>query len=108
MVHARFESRRKAQDVRCVETRRQGLRRAVLGSLSIWHWLIVLLIVALVFGTRKLRNIGTDLGGAIKGFKEGVKEAETPAGVAQQRELPRNGTVDVGATEKTPRSSYDR
>ena len=51
-----------------------------MGSLSIWHWLIVLLIVALVFGTKKLRNIGADLGGAVKGFKEGVKEAETPAG----------------------------
>jgi sec-independent protein translocase protein TatA len=76
-----------------------------MGSLSIWHWLIVLLIVALVFGTKKLRNIGTDLGGAVMGFKEGMKEAETPAGDAQQqRELPRNGTVDVDAKEKTPRS----
>ncbi|HEY2604888.1 Sec-independent protein translocase subunit TatA [Paraburkholderia sp. RL18-103-BIB-C] len=76
-----------------------------MGSLSIWHWLIVLLIVALVFGTKKLRNIGADLGGAVKGFKEGVKEAETPAGDAQQqRELPRNGAVDVEAKEKTPRS----
>jgi sec-independent protein translocase protein TatA len=76
-----------------------------MGSLSIWHWLIVLLIVALVFGTKKLRNIGTDLGGAVKGFKEGIKEAETPAGDAQQqRELPRNGAVDVEAKEKTPRS----
>ena len=56
-----------------------------MGSLSIWHWLIVLLIVALVFGMKKLRNIGTDLGGAVKGFKEGMKEAETPAGDAQQR-----------------------
>ena len=74
-----------------------------MGSLSIWHWLIVLLIVALVFGTKKLRNIGTDLGGAVKGFKEGMKEAETPAD-AQQRELPRTDTVDVDAKEKTPRS----
>jgi sec-independent protein translocase protein TatA len=76
-----------------------------MGSFSIWHWLIVLLIVALVFGTKKLRNIGTDLGGAVKGFKEGMKEAETPAGDAQQRELPRTDTVDVDAKEKTPRSS---
>ena len=45
-----------------------------MGSLSIWHWLIVLVIVLLVFGTKKLRNIGSDLGGAVKGFKEGVKE----------------------------------
>jgi sec-independent protein translocase protein TatA len=75
-----------------------------MGSLSIWHWLIVLLIVALVFGTKKLRNIGADLGGAVKGFKEGVKEAEAPVADAQQRELPRDGTVDVEAKEKSPRS----
>ena len=48
-----------------------------MGSLSIWHWLIVLVIVLLVFGTKKLRNIGGDLGGAVKGFKDGMKnEAE--------------------------------
>ena len=41
-----------------------------MGSFSIWHWLIVLVIVMLVFGTKKLRNIGTDLGGAVKGFKD--------------------------------------
>ena len=46
-----------------------------MGSFSIWHWLIVLIIVMLVFGTKKLRNIGEDLGGAVKGFKEGVKDA---------------------------------
>ncbi len=46
-----------------------------MGSFSIWHWLIVLVIVMLVFGTKKLRNIGQDLGGAVKGFKEGMKEA---------------------------------
>jgi sec-independent protein translocase protein TatA len=44
-----------------------------MGSLSIWHWLIVLVIVMMVFGTKKLRNIGSDLGGAVKGFKEGMK-----------------------------------
>jgi len=44
-----------------------------MGGLSIWHWLIVLLIVALVFGTKKLRNIGSDLGGAVKGFKDGMQ-----------------------------------
>ena len=76
-----------------------------MGSFSIWHWLIVLVIVALVFGTKKLRNIGSDLGGAVKGFKEGIKDGETPAADAQQRELPRTETVDVDAKEKTPRSS---
>ncbi|NUY32499.1 Sec-independent protein translocase subunit TatA [Paraburkholderia sp. JPY303] len=76
-----------------------------MGSLSIWHWLIVLLIVALVFGTKKLRNIGSDLGGAVKGFKEGMKEAESSSADAQQqRELPRNGAVDVEAKEKTQQS----
>jgi sec-independent protein translocase protein TatA len=47
-----------------------------MGSFSIWHWLIVLLIVVLVFGTKKLRNLGSDLGGAVKGFREGVKSAD--------------------------------
>ena len=47
-----------------------------MGSFSIWHWLIVLVIVMLIFGTKKLRNIGEDLGGAVKGFKEGMKTAE--------------------------------
>jgi sec-independent protein translocase protein TatA len=45
-----------------------------MGSLSIWHWLIVLVIVMLIFGTKKLRNIGTDLGGAVRGFKDGMRE----------------------------------
>ena len=45
-----------------------------MGSFSVWHWIIVLVIVILVFGTKKLRNIGGDLGGAVKGFKEGVKD----------------------------------
>ena len=48
-----------------------------MGSLSIWHWMIVLLVVVLIFGTKKLRNIGQDLGGAVKGFKEGMKPPET-------------------------------
>ena len=47
-----------------------------MGALSIWHWLILLVVVDLVFGTSKLKNVGKDLGGAIKGFKEGMKEAQ--------------------------------
>jgi sec-independent protein translocase protein TatA len=47
-----------------------------MGGLSIWHWLIVLLVVVLIFGTKKLRNIGQDLGGAVKGFKDGMKSPE--------------------------------
>ncbi len=49
-----------------------------MGSFSIWHWLIVLLIVVMIFGTKKLKNIGSDLGGAVKGFKDGMKDGGTP------------------------------
>jgi sec-independent protein translocase protein TatA len=48
----------------------------MMGSFSIWHWLVVLVIVVLVFGTKKLRNLGGDIGGAVKGFKEGMKGAD--------------------------------
>jgi sec-independent protein translocase protein TatA len=50
-----------------------------MGSFSIWHWLVVLAIVVLVFGTKKLRNLGGDLGGAIKNFKGAMKEGEADA-----------------------------
>ena len=55
-----------------------------MGSFSIWHWLIVLVIVLLIFGTKKLRNMGSDLGGAVKGFKDGMKgdEAKKPGEIA--------------------------
>jgi sec-independent protein translocase protein TatA len=58
-----------------------------MGSFSIWHWLIVLLIVALVFGTRKLRGMGTDLGGAVRGFKEGMKDGSSGAPDADDDKL---------------------
>ncbi len=45
-----------------------------MGSFSLWHWLIVLVIVVLVFGTKKLKNMGSDLGSAVKGFKDGIKD----------------------------------
>lgn len=48
-----------------------------MGSFSIWHWLVVLVVVALVFGTKKLRNLGGDLGGAVKGFKQAMNEEQT-------------------------------
>jgi sec-independent protein translocase protein TatA len=56
-----------------------------MGSFSIWHWLIVLVVVVLIFGTKKLRNLGTDLGSAVKGFKEGMKteEEKTPEATAK-------------------------
>lgn len=73
------------------------------GAFSIWHWLIVLLIVALVFGTKKLRNIGEDLGGAVKGFKKGIREAQDdePENLTQNQQADDGKTVDVQAKEKT-------
>lgn len=79
-----------------------------MGSLSVWHWLIVLAIVVLVFGTGKLKNMGKDLGGAIKGFKEGMKDAEDkpaekaadPKELPQQTAAKQSETIDVEAKEK--------
>jgi sec-independent protein translocase protein TatA len=70
-----------------------------MGSLSIWHWLIVLVIIMLVFGTKKLRNIGSDLGGAVKGFKEGVKEGSESAAAADSQQASK--TIDVDAKPKS-------
>jgi sec-independent protein translocase protein TatA len=78
-----------------------------MGSLSIWHWLIVLVIIMLVFGTKKLRNMGSDLGGAVKGFKEGMKEGAseaqgTPPAVAQSPAPAQDAkTIDVEAQRKS-------
>jgi sec-independent protein translocase protein TatA len=76
-----------------------------MGSFSIWHWLIVLVIVALIFGTKKLRNIGSDLGGAVKGFKEGMKDPNAKeAEAAEASVTPRvasGETIDVQAKEKS-------
>jgi sec-independent protein translocase protein TatA len=66
-----------------------------MGSFSIWHWLIVLVIVMLVFGTKKLGNIGSDLGKAVKGFKDGVKGGEEHPDAKQE-----NAAIDVDAKEK--------
>jgi len=75
-----------------------------MGSFSIWHWLIVLLIVVLVFGTKKLKNMGNDLGSAVKGFKDGMKDgsADAPAQqvTASQKANDAN-TVDVEAKTKS-------
>lgn len=63
---------------------RHYIQELSMGSFSIWHWLIVLLIIVLVFGTKKLKNIGADLGGAVKGFKDGVKDGSvTPEDTTQ-------------------------
>jgi len=73
-----------------------------MGSFSIWHWLIVLLIVALVFGTKKLANMGSDVGKAVKGFKDGVKgEEEAAAARKEATPVADKTTVDVEAKEKS-------
>ena len=74
-----------------------------MGSFSIWHWLIVLVIVMLIFGTKKLRNVGQDLGGAVKGFKDGMKDAnaDKAAEEAQPTQQVGGQTIDVGVKEKT-------
>ena len=58
-----------------------------MGSFSIGHWLIVLLIVVLIFGTKRLKSIGSDLGGAIKGFKKGMNEDEDKPSAQPQKRL---------------------
>jgi sec-independent protein translocase protein TatA len=68
-----------------------------MGSLSIWHWVIVLVVVVLVFGTKKLGNVGSDIGKAVKGFKDGVKGDEEKS-IAQQGTGA--DTIDVHAKEK--------
>jgi sec-independent protein translocase protein TatA len=80
-----------------------------MGSFSIWHWLIVLLIVVMVFGTKKLKNIGSDLGGAVKGFKDGMKDGTAsadekstpPSQVANATASNEKTTIDVEARQKS-------
>ncbi len=75
-----------------------------MGTFSIWHWIIVLIIVALVFGTKKLRNVGEDLGSAVKGFKKGMAEAnesEETEAVTQEKTQAEADTIDIQAKEKT-------
>ena len=71
-----------------------------MGSFSIWHWLIVLVIIMLVFGTKKLKNIGSDLGSAVRGFKEGVREGTEQAGSESSTSNNTTKTIDVEAKEK--------
>ena len=79
-----------------------------MGSFSIWHWLIVLLVVVLVFGTKKLKNMGSDIGGAVKGFKEGLKdgnnsESSDEKKVEEKLSVPEktsSNTINVQAKDK--------
>ena len=77
-----------------------------MGSFSIWHWLIVLLIVVMVFGTKKLKNMGSDLGGAVKGFEDGMRDGSAdaantpPAGQVANNPATDKTTIDVEAKQK--------
>jgi len=77
-----------------------------MGSFSIWHWLIVLVVVVLIFGTKKLKNVGAVLGSAVKGFKDGVKDgtssadAAAPAQQVTAQKVADTNTVDVEAKTK--------
>lgn len=75
-----------------------------MGSMSIWHWLIVLAIVVVVFGTKKLGNVGKDLGSAVKGFKDGMRDGQAddaaPAQITEQTTAQTSNTVDVASREK--------
>jgi sec-independent protein translocase protein TatA len=77
-----------------------------MGSMSIWHWLIVLAVVVMIFGTKKLRNVGQDLGGAVKGFKEGMKDdsdaAARAAAVETAQKAQLSGTTIEGEVKREP------
>ncbi len=71
-----------------------------MGSLSVWHWLIVLVIVVLVFGTKKLGSVGKDLGSAVKGFKDGMREGEEADKLSNNSSQKTADTIDVESKEK--------
>jgi sec-independent protein translocase protein TatA len=75
-----------------------------MGSFSIWHWLIVLLVIVLIFGTKKLRNIGEDLGSAVKGFKHGMKAGSEGEGQADGAGAP---PQQVTAAKRTDANTVD-
>lgn len=77
-----------------------------MGSISIWHWLIVLVVVLVIFGTKKLRNVGSDLGSAVKGFKDGMKSSDESAAASAGTPPQVTGqTIDVEAKKESSASS---
>ncbi len=75
-----------------------------MGSLSIWHWLIVLLVVVLIFGTKKLRNIGADLGSAVRGFKEGMRAEEEKSQGKLEGPAAHGQTIEGEVKKETPKA----
>ena len=87
-----------------LDLRKEGCK-FIMGTFSIWHWLIVLLVIILVFGTKKLKNLGSDLGGAVRGFKDGLKEGKKEEGLSsiesnETKDLSESETFTVQAREK--------
>lgn len=74
-----------------------------MGTFSIWHWLVVLVIVVLVFGTKRLKNVGRDVGEAVKGFKQGLSTEDE-----QRRELTDERKVDGGTAERSAEQDRER
>lgn len=74
-----------------------------MGTFSIWHWLVVLVIVVLVFGTKRLKNVGRDVGEAVKGFKQGLSTEDE-----QRRELTDERKVDEGTAERSAEQDRER
>jgi sec-independent protein translocase protein TatA len=75
-----------------------------MGSISWVHWLIVLVVVILIFGTKKLRNLGSDLGSAVKGFRDGMKSEEDKSAQAKTEIPPNTGqTIEGEVRKETPR-----
>ncbi|MBD9370846.1 Sec-independent protein translocase subunit TatA [Xanthomonas sp. XNM01] len=74
-----------------------------MGGLSIWHWIIVLVVVLLVFGTKRLRNAGKDLGEAVKGFKDGMREDDKPAGQLRNEQRTESQTETESERDRSQR-----
>jgi len=77
-----------------------------MGSFSIWHWLIVLVIVLVIFGTKKLKNVGSDLGSAVKGFKDGMKSGDDSAAASATTPPPQvtGQTIDVEVKKESSKA----
>ena len=76
-----------------------------MGIGSWWHWVLVLVVVILIFGTKKLRNLGADLGSAVKGFKDGMKSEEEKSAQAKTEIPPTPGqTIEGEAKKETPKA----
>ena len=71
-----------------------------MGAFSLWHWIIVLVVVLLIFGTKRLRGAGRDLGEAVKGFKKGIGDDDKPAGELDDQSASRRGDDGVAGKSR--------